>query len=61
MKKILVCLSLFLLLAVGCTNTMNTHTKKVEELLGKYQKMDSTPSETRTHTDISVQGIFLPL
>lgn len=42
MKKILVCLSLFLLLAVGCTNTMNTPTKKVEELLGKYQKMDST-------------------
>ncbi len=42
MKKILVCLSLFLLLVVGCTNTMNTPTKKVEELLGKYQKMDST-------------------
>ena len=42
MKKILFCLSLFLLLAVGCTNTMNTPTKKVEELLGKYQKMDST-------------------
>ena len=39
MKKILVCLSLFLLLAVGCTNTMNTPTKKVEELLGKYQKI----------------------
>ncbi len=42
MKKIIVCLSLLLLLAVGCTNTMNTPTKKVEELLGKYQKMDST-------------------
>lgn len=42
MKKILVCLSLLLFLTVGCTNTMNTPTKKVEELLGKYQKMDST-------------------
>lgn len=41
MKKILVCLSLILLITVGCTNTMNTPTKKVEELLGKYQNMDS--------------------
>lgn len=41
MKKILLGLSLTLLLIVGCTNTMNTPTKKVEELLGKYQNMDS--------------------
>lgn len=41
MKKILVSLSLFLLLVAGCSNTMNTPTKKVEEFLGKYQSMDS--------------------
>ena len=40
MKKILIGLSL-LLLITGCTSTMNTPTKKVEEFLGKYQSMDS--------------------
>ena len=41
MKKILLGLSFILLLVAGCANTMNTPTKKVEELLGKYQKMDT--------------------
>lgn len=41
MKKILIYLSLFILLITGCTNNMNTPTKKVEEFLGKYQSMDS--------------------
>lgn len=41
MKKLLICLSLFVLLLTGCTNNMNTPTKKVEEFLGKYQSMDS--------------------
>ena len=41
MKKILVSISLLLLLVAGCSNTMNTPTKKVEEFLGKYQSMDS--------------------
>lgn len=41
MKKILVSLSLFLLLVAGCSNTMNTPTKTVEEFLGRYQSMDS--------------------
>lgn len=41
MKKILIYLLLFILLITGCTNDMNTPTKKVEEFLGKYQSMDS--------------------
>ena len=41
MKKLLLGLSFIVLFIVGCTNTMNTPTKRVEELLGKYQKMDS--------------------
>lgn len=41
MKKIFIGLSLLLLLITGCTNNMNTPTKKVEEFLGKYQSMDS--------------------
>lgn len=41
MKKILIYLSLFILLITGCTNNMDTPTKKVEEFLGKYQSMDS--------------------
>lgn len=39
MKKI-VAICLGLLLLVGCSNTMNTPSKKVEEFLGKYQKLD---------------------
>ena len=41
MKKVFLGLSFILLLVAGCANTMNTPTKKVEELLGKYQKMDT--------------------
>lgn len=40
MKKILVALFLGAFLLVGCDNTMNTPTSKVEEFLGKYQKLD---------------------
>ena len=39
MKKI-VAICLGLLFLVGCSNTMNTPSKKVEEFLGKYQKLD---------------------
>lgn len=41
MKRILLGLSFIVLFIVGCTNTINTPTKRVEELLGKYQKLDS--------------------
>ena len=41
MKKILICLLIIPLLITGCGNNMNSPTKKVEELLGKYQSMDS--------------------
>ena len=43
MKKIgkIVLGFLFLLILVGCNNSMNTPTSKVEEFLGKYQSMDS--------------------
>ena len=42
MKKILFFLvSIGLLVFTGCTNTLNTPTKRVEEFLGKYQSMDS--------------------
>lgn len=40
MKKILLVL-LTLFLMVGCDNLMNTPTKRVEEFLNKYQKMDN--------------------
>lgn len=40
MKKILLVFLLGLFLLTGCDNLMNTPTKKVENLLGKYQKMD---------------------
>lgn len=40
MKKILVAI-LGVLLFTGCTDMMNTPTKRVEEFLGKYQTMDS--------------------
>ena len=40
MKKIIVALFLGAFLLVGCDNTMNTPTSKVEEFLGKYQKLD---------------------
>ena len=33
-------LGFLLLLLAGCTNTMETPTSKVEEFLGKYQRLD---------------------
>lgn len=39
MKKLLV-ICMGLLLLVGCTDTTNTPSKKVEDFLGKYQKQD---------------------
>lgn len=41
MKKIVISLILFVLLVTGCGKAMDTPTKKVEELLGRYQSMDS--------------------
>ena len=41
MKKIFVCLLLIAMFITGCGSAMNTPTKKVEELLGRYQSMDS--------------------
>ena len=40
MKKLL-CVMLSIFILTGCGNMNNTPTKKVEELLGKYQKNDS--------------------
>ena len=40
-KKLLIVLSLLVMFMTGCGNNMNTPTDKVEELLGKYQSMDS--------------------
>lgn len=40
MKKILFTLLLSIMLLAGCDNAMNTPTSKVEEFLGKYQKLD---------------------
>lgn len=40
MKKLIAICFTLLLLVVGCTDTMNTPSKKVEEFLGKYQKLD---------------------
>lgn len=41
MKKVLLIFSLCLLFMTGCGTDMGTPTAKVEEFLGKYQKMDS--------------------
>lgn len=40
MRKIIIPLFLMIILVIGCDNTMNTPTVKVEKFLGKYQKMD---------------------
>ena len=40
MKKILIPLFIAIIFIIGCENTMNTPTSKVEEFLGKYQRMD---------------------
>ncbi len=49
MKKILLFLLAFFLV-VGCDNLMNTPTKRVEEFLNKYQKMDSKVLEQLDYT-----------
>ena len=41
MKKIVISLLLLIMLITGCGTAMDTPTKKVEELLGRYQSMDS--------------------
>ena len=41
MKKIFLVLLLSLFIFTGCGNKMNTPTARVEEFLGKYQKMDN--------------------
>ena len=40
MKKIFLAVIVSLFILTGCNNLMNTPTKKVELLLGKYQKLD---------------------
>ncbi len=40
MKKILIAFLLGIIILTGCNNTMNTPTSKVEDFLGKYQKLD---------------------
>ena len=42
MKKILLGLSFILLLVAGCANTMNTPTKKVEELSKKLAQLQNS-------------------
>ncbi len=42
-------LTLLLFLLVGCTDMMNTPTKRVEEFLGKYQIMDSDVTNQLDH------------
>lgn len=52
MKKLLaICLGVFLL--VGCTNTTNTPSKKVEDFLGKYQKLDK---DVLTQLDLTIDN-----
>ena len=41
MKKIFLAVIVSLFILTGCNNLMNTPTKKVELLLGKYQKLDN--------------------
>ena len=52
MKKLLIiCFGLFLL--VGCSDTTNTPSKKVEDFLGKYQKLDN---DVLTQLDITLDS-----
>ena len=44
--KVIVCIGFLLIFLAGCSTSMNTPTSKVEEFLGKYQKMGD---------DVSVQ------
>ena len=41
MKIILIPIFIAIIFTIGCENTMNTPTSKVESFLGKYQKMDT--------------------
>lgn len=45
MKRLLIPLLIAIIFIIGCENTMNTPTNKVESFLGKYQKMDTTVLE----------------
>lgn len=45
MKKIALTITILGIFLAGCTNMMNTPTKKVEELMSKYQKVDNDISE----------------
>ena len=52
LKKILaICLGIFIL--VGCTNTNNTPSKKVEDFLSKYQKLDD---DVLTQLDLTLDN-----
>ena len=52
MKKLFaICLGLLML--VGCANTTNTPSKKVEDFLGKYQKLDN---DVLTQLDLTVDS-----
>ena len=42
--KVIVCIGFLLIFLAGCSTSMNTPTSKVEEFLGKYQKMDDDVS-----------------
>lgn len=52
MKKLLV-IFMGLLLLVGCTDTTNTPSKKVEDFLGKYQKQDD---DVLTQLDLTLDS-----
>ncbi len=52
MKKLIILLSIFLL--TGCTDIMNTPSRKVEEFLGKYQTMDTS---TIKELDDSIENL----
>lgn len=45
MKKIALTITILGIFLAGCTNMMNTPTKKVEELMSKYQKVDNDINE----------------
>lgn len=52
MKKLItICLGLLML--VGCGNALNTPSKKVEEFLGKYQKLDD---DVLTQLDVVIDN-----